>query len=637
MTIEAIQLIHEAMADGDMIEAANLTMQADGSDVTVTTKEEAFLTLKSLEKNLGEAGKYSEVAVLLWGNEMFDSRPQCVRDVFRKVRENSKLIIFGASSTSKTFSCGVLFYLFWRMDSYWTAVKLAAPSETHLYGNLFSHLVALHKASVLPMTLDDIKNVDINETEMFISMHDALPEMRIQGVLCKQNQVSAGALRGHKPKPYRKPSHPKYGNSTRLYILIDECTQVSPGAFEDIKTTEASIDPELDNVKIVMACNPEGITYRIVQMAEPDEGWDPEQVDTLYEWTSREGYPVLRLDGKLFENVVARKTIYPRMLTYEAFLGFLKGGEHSANYWAKGRGFPPLKDNAWTIIPPAWMQSQRGEPIYVSNVTNIAAVDTALSGSDKALLGIGRFGEAAGWQSFTGETVWFKDRTNPSERRSQHVAVLDQIFELPKTSSTVEVIQEVMGRCVKMGIPPENVAMDSTGNAAGVWSHAKAYWGNVLGVEFGVKASDMRVLSEDLQTCYETYDGKVTELWFAMKRWLDPVVCAFLINTMVPTRPLASEMTGRRYRNVKGGRVRVEPKHEFRVRNHGESPDHADIASLIVEWCRQRGGVIPGMKEIRENESQPGAEKVSPKNADEESTLYGDQQWEANHLQMPDA
>lgn len=629
--LSVIQLIHETIVDGEWVQAANLALEADGIKERVSENGEAIQVLQTLEKNLAEEGKYIEVAVLLWGNGMFDSRPSVVKQVFDAVIKNSKLIIFGGSSLSKTFSCGVLYYLFWRMDPYWTAVKLAAPSEDHLYTNLFSHLVALHRGAVLPMTDDDAKKVNVNETDLFISMTDALPEMRIQGVLCKQSQISAGALRGHKPKPYRKPVHPKYGNSTRIFILIDECTQVSPGAFEDIKTTEASIDEHMDNVKIVMPCNPEGITYKIVQMAEPEEGWDVEQVDTLYEWTSKQGYPVLRLDGKRFENVVQRKTIYPRMLTYEAFLGFLKAGEHSSQYWAKGRGFPPLKDNAWTIVPPSWMQSQRGEPIYTGKVENVGILDTALAGSDKALWGVGRWGEAAGWRKMNGETEWFVNRANPDQRINKHVAVLDQIFQLPKTPHTVELVQEVMGRSKQMGIDAYHSVLDRTGNASGVWSHAQKYWGDVLGVEFQVKASDDRILSDDQMVASDICEGKVSELWIAFKKWVEPVVCAILVNPIIPTSPLFSQITTRRYRNVKSGRIRVEPKEEYKARNGGISPDEADILTMLVEWCRQRGGVLPGIMEAKKEEE--GFERVSLKNADEPDTLDDGKNWESNRLE----
>lgn len=646
MNLESIQLIHEAISEGVEAgrqgddatsgerwrEAADLALIASGSEDRVHDKQEAIQVLQALEKNLADDGRFMDVAVLLWGNGMFDSRPSPVRQVFEAVHSNHKLIILGGSSLSKTYSAGVYMYLQWRYDPYWTAVKLAAPSEDHLYTNLFSHLVALHRGAVIPMTDDDAAKVNVNETDLFVSMVDALPEMRIQGVLCKQSQISAGALRGHKPKPYRKPDHPKYGNSTRIFILIDEGTQVSPGAFEDIKTTEASIDPAMDTVKIVMPCNPEGITYKIVQMAEPEEGWDAEQVDTLYSWTSKQGYPVLRLDGKRFENVVERRTIYPRMLTYEAFLGFLRAGEHSAAYWAKGRGFPPLKDNAYTIIPPAWVQSQRGDPIYVGKVDNIAALDTALSGGDKAILGVGRWGEAAGWTHMDGKVEWFVNRADPAQKITKHVMVVDQLFQLPKTASATEMVQELMGRCKGMGILAENVVLDKGGNAAGVWSHAKTFWGDVLGVENGVKASDERVLSDDQMTAYDTYNLKSTELWFAFKRWLDPVVCAILINPIVPSSPLFTQLTTRRYYNVKGGRVQVEAKEIYRARNQGASPDEADVCLLLCEWCRQRGKVLPGIMEKSKDETPGAPVRVSLKNADEPESLGTQAEWQPNRL-----
>lgn len=646
MTVEHIQVVHEAAAEafeaarlGDMeganrlwMEAANLAIKADGGEDEVADAKEAIEVLQALERNLAEAGRFVEQATLLWGGGMFDPRPSVVRDICEFVRDSSKGLICGASGLSKTFTVGVYYYLQWRMDPYWTAVKIAAPNETALYTNLFSHLVALHKGAVIPMTDDDKDKVSVNETEYFISMKDALPEMRIQGILCKQSQVSAGAMRGHKPKTYRKPDHPVLGNSTRLFILIDEASEISPGVFNDIKTTEASISPEIDNIKIIIAFNPDRTDRAVVELAEPEDGWSVDQADTLYKWVSKKGYPVLRLDAKRFENVVQRKVIYKNMHTYEGFLDLLKAGEHSGTYWSKGRGFPPLKDNAYTIIPPSWVQSQRGDPIYVGHVENIAALDTALSGGDKAILGVGRWGEAAGWTKHNGEPEWFVNRAKPDEKITKHVCVLDQLFQLPRTPNTVEVVQELMGRCQKMGIPPENVVMDSGGNAAGVWSHAQSFWGDVLGVSNGTAASESLVLSDDKLNAYERFNLKATELWFALKEWLNPVVCAFIINPIVPTSPLFTQLTTRRYYNVKGSKVQVEAKDIYRVRNQNQSPDEADVATLLVEWCRQRGKWLPGIIEKRAEDKVKHGKPMSTQNADEDDRLETEVEYMPNRL-----
>lgn len=633
MNVEQVQIIHETIAEGNWIDAANLALavQYPGDGITVTTREEAFTTLRALETNLGESGKFIEMAVLLWGNEMFDCRPSTVQQVFEEVIKNSKLVIVGASGTSKTFSCGVLFYLHWRMDPYWTAVKLAAPNEVALYTNLFSHLCALHRGACIPMSLD-AEMVRVNETDMTISMKDALPEMAIIGILCKQSLVSAGGMRGHKPKTYRKPLHPTLGSSTRLLILIDEASEVSPGAFEDIKTTETSIDSSAGNIKIVISLNPDRVDRRAVELAEPEGGWDIEQVDTLYRWTSKEGWPVMRLDAARFENIVQRKQVFKNMHTYEGYLNLLRAGENSAAYWSKGRGFPPLKDNAWTIIPPSWVQSQRGDPLFVGRVTNGAIFDPAFAGGDKALMGVFRWGDAAGWTNQNGEMIWFRDRTNPEQRKSRYVCVLDQIFILQKTSDHVALVQEMMGRCNQMGISVKDCAIDGTGAGSGVASYAQKFWGDILIINFGHKASDERILAEDNLTAYERFEGKHSELWYAARAWLDPNVCALLINQNVPNAPLFMQLTTRRYRNVKGGRVRVEPKEEWRVRNNNQSPDEADLLCMAVEWCRERGGVLPGLSEKREEDRGTSGEKVSNKTVDEPDSL-DIQEWVPGRLE----
>lgn len=628
MNAEQLALIHETIAEGDIISAANLALVAGGVGTTVDNKEDALLALQTLEKNLHDEGMYREQAVLLWGNKMFNANPSPVRKVFDAVAKNQKLLIMGASGMSKSYSCGVLFYLYWRMDPFFTNVIFSSTDESSLRSNLFSQVVTLHNSAAVPM--EGNEHVNINDTDMTIQMKSktnpdwrASPEMKIEGVLIKNSgKDSSGSLRGRKSKPFRtKKKHPKFGTHSRLLILIDEATNVPSGVFSDLQTTESAIVKELDNIKIVIAFNPFDISKRVVKMSEPEDGWEVEQVDTLFEWTSAEGWPVVRLDAKNFEQVIERKTMYPGMQDYDYWLASLKAGEKSARYWALSRGFPPLSDSAYTVIPPAWMQSQRGEPIFIDEVKTIASLDTALGGSDKAVLGVGRWGLAAGWVNYKGEKIMFRDRTNPDVAKPRHVLVVDQIFELPKTDSTVALTEGVMERCKNMGIIPENVSLDKTGNASGVWSHASAFWGNVLGVGFNEKASDLKILAEDKETAHDRYYGKVSELWFAFREWLNPEVCAVLFNNTLQAPDLFPQMTYRRFRQAKG-LLSVEPKQEYKQRTKLPSPDEADVVTLLVELVRQRFNVIPGMREIVPSERrQEPLKRVALKSVPETGRL----------------
>jgi hypothetical protein len=104
-----------------------------------------------------------------------------------------------------------------------------------------------------------------------------------------------------------------------------------------------------------------------------------------------------------------------------------------------------------------------------------------------------------------------------------------------------------------------------------------------------------------------------------------------LINPIIPNSPLFTQLTTRRYYNVKGGRVQVEAKEVYRARNQGQSPDEADTTQLFVEWCRQRGKVLPGIMEAKKPE-EGAPEKVSLKNADEYESLGTEAEWQPNRL-----
>jgi hypothetical protein len=120
-------------------------------------------------------------------------------------------------------------------------------------------------------------------------------------------------------------------------------------------------------------------------------------------------------------------------------------------------------------------------------------------------------------------------------------------------------------------------------------------WGSeVLGIQFGGKASELPVSISDNALSSDRYVNRVTELWFGGKE---------LIRTQQLKgidSELARELCARKYRTRKGTtlRMEVESKTEMKART-GESPDLADAAMILVELCRQRfgfGGMTPQMK-----------------------------------------
>lgn len=569
MNLDQTILIHEALAQGDWPAAASLALRANEVDLIVTEQKEAELTIRTLLQNLLDSDQYLLAAGLLWSRSQFNPLPSVTQDIFKAIHENNRLLIMAGSSLSKTYSAGVFLMLDFMRDPLYTNIKIVSANEDNLRKNLHSHITGLHKTMAIPM----LQELVIRDSDLTIGIKGWIAEMGISGIAIKQGTISSGGLRGHKGKPIRKIPHPRFGMSSRVRILVDEAQDCPSAAFGDLQTSEASMDG-LDLIKIIACFNPVDMSRRVVEMAEPLVGWNPDQIETLHYYQAKSGYQVLRLDAARFENVTQRKTVYPNFLTYQAYLGFLRGGDNSAAYYV-ARGFPPMRDSANTVIPPEWLQTQRGEAMYVGRVRNLASSDLAFQGRDKATLVIARWGLAAGWRKENGEFIFFENRLNPGERKPRHVLTIDQLFILPKSDDTVTMSQELMGRCKQLMIEPENVVLDKTGNALGVWSHLTTYWGNVLGVNWGEGPTEFKVLSDDLGTAEDNYDNVPSEMWGTFKRWLDPRVCGILINPIIPTSPLYRQLSSRRYSTVKE-KMRVESKETYKARNAGVSPDESD-------------------------------------------------------------
>lgn len=603
MTIEQLSIIHEAMAENEWVEAANMALQIDGYDASVRTVVDAKRLLQKLKINLLDQDLYLEASALCLSKDLFNQGPESVKRIFEALRKEDKLLIQGASSVSKTYSAVVWAYLDWLRDPEYTSVKLTSQTENHLVTNVWPHMLAIHRANLLPPEFEIQEK--IGDGWMGVK---GFMEYGFHGIAFKQSAVSTGTWRGFKPQPKRPKTHrlyEKYGAMTRLRVLIDEAGEVPANAWQSTSSVLSSRGNDL--VKVIACYNPESTAQEVVKMAEPPDGWSMDQLETLYSWQSKQGWQVERIDAAKTENVMQRKQIYNGLQSYEAYMDSIRtGGDNSARYYCFARGFPPLKDSLYTIIPPDWLQNQRGEAIYTDEVITVASWDSARMGGDKSILTIGRWGVASSWRNAKGHVVQFEDRVNPGRKRARHVLTIDQIFTLTKTNDDIQAVQEVMAICKGMNIPPQWVAIDATGGG-GVHSIAKKIWGDVLGIGWGEGATTKKVVADDIQGADSFYDGVPSEMWFSFKRWIDPTVNAILLNPALQMNPLFNQLTSRRFQRVSKGRVRVENKDSYRARNGGHSPDEADTLVMIVHLIRMRGEVLPGMVEgPSANRRKPG-------------------------------
>lgn len=599
MEIREAAKIRDYIVKGEWALAGNYTLTLLGQKPVIETKEDSLVVLRGLLQHLLDSDLYLHAATLLWGEDMFCAEPESVQRVVKAIHESANVLLMGSSSMSKTYSAGGYMLLDYIRDPWYTTVKLASINEDHLKKNVFAHVVTLFRA----MSIPPADKIEVMDAALWIGIKEAGMEFGISGIAFKQSQEASGQFKGYKAKPVRKTRHPRFGIMSRLRVLGDEGSNWPGGPFKDFNTIIASKTGN-DLVKIVVTFNPESTSQLVVQMAEPPHGWVLEDLDKLYDYESAQGWRVCRLDAARSENVIQRKVIYPGLQTYEGYMSYLKaGGDGSANFFTFARGFPPLKGTINTIIPPANPQKARGEATFVGVPIDLAAVDLAYQGNDTAQMAIFRWGLASGYRDESGQTHIFKDRLNIARKKPRHVLQLDQIIPLEKHDDYTMMAEEIIGRCSMLGISPEWTCVDSTGIGAGTYGHLAKFWGDVLGVAWNTGATEMKILNEDKKSAKEVCDGVMSEMWWSLRQWMNPVTNALLINPIIPPQPLQTQMTSRRYKTGKNG-IKVESKEEYKARNQ-RSPDESDAVIMGIFLVRSRGGVLPGA-----SESEPSGNEV---------------------------
>jgi hypothetical protein len=571
----------------DPIVAANMTLQGLGQDATVHDKEEAFIVLNSLKQALLDNDLYADAAKLLWKPSQFSAEPRSVRMIFDALFNEGQVLVQGGASMGKSFSVGVWMYLDWLRDPQNTNILVVGPSENHLQQNLFSHITNLHNNAAIPSPG--------KPTNLCIALDPHDQYAGIKGVVIPLGKKSAGRLQGVKVKPRQLP-HPKLGKMTRLRIVLEEAENIHVGVWEDMVNVTANAANNLQ-FKVVAAYNPKDRSSPVGVRAEPEEGWGSIDIDTSESWYTKRGWKLIRLDGYKSENVLKGVEIFPGLQTAVGLekLTLQAGGARTAGWYTMARGWYPEEGADTVVIPSALVKDEsiRGEFLFAEEPVVVASLDVALEGGDNAILCLGRYGRAMGvrthpdLQNPKGKEVLYRDvRGNRYYRSALQV---DQFVLLPK-GRTEELVEEVLKVTRAMGIKPEWLGVDRTGNGAGVHDLLRSKLGDsVKGINSSTSSTDRRILAEDTKLPCDEYNLLATELWFAVKKWVEVGVLKFA--PTLPSDPVVSQLSGRRFIQPTGQpKVRVESKKEYKSRGN-KSPDHADALTLLLHTVRLQTGI----------------------------------------------
>ncbi len=574
LTLRVAEQLH---VRGDRKAAADEILKLQNPTAQCTTDSEAEQVLVTFRQWLLDQARYADTATLLWPASKFTAKPQSVDLVWSTIKETSQLMIMGAASTGKSFSLGVWLYLDWLRDPENTNVRVVGPSEDHLEKNLFSHLVDLHQSAAIKSPGTCIR------LGITLDLHKR--DVGIYGVVVPIGKRAPAKLQGIKVKPRNKP-HPTLGNMTRLRIMLEEAEDIPVGIWEDVSNILSNTDG-IEQFKIFAAFNPKDQNGACGVRCEPPEGWGHFDIDTSFRWKSRRGWDVVRLDGMQVENVKENRMVYQGLQTKTGIERIIAnaGGYNTKGYYTFARGAFPKEGADLVIIPQSLMADVQGEFQFLES-RPVAGVDIALEGEDNAIMTVGRYGLASGWRKRPtkehpeGEVVHFLSETG--QRMQKNVIQIDQQFRLPK-AETLTMARRIRETCENAGVDPDWCCVDRTVNGAGVHDYLKATWGPVKGVNPSFSASEIKILAEDTELPVDLYERLVTELWYAMRKFIEHGLVK--IAPTVPTERLFHELTTRQFNTSARGKIKVEAKGEFKSRGN-RSPDYADSFSLLIHGVR---------------------------------------------------
>lgn len=524
---------------------------------------------------------YVAASMILWGPKTFTPEPNAAKMMWNGLFNYNLINVMGSASTGKTFAPAAWCLLDWLLDPNWTRVSCISNSEDHCKKNLFADMVRLHSEAVLEMPGKvDTESISLDKKRAF-----GIFVLTVPG-----GKVSRGKVKGMKVK--NRPTHPIFGDNSRFRVIIDEAQEAAANVWDEIPNLLASVDGSIEHIKVIAAANPKAEFSPYGQNCKPKGGWDAIRDDTD-EWESETGWHVISINALRTENVVQRKTIFPRMITYEGVQKIIKskaGGDpqHPTCYTFLYGRFPKTSLMG-IVIKSEHVRQSMGEWVFDDMPRQLMSNDPAYTGDNPAISS-GRVGRAV---------AWIDDKGDRHELPKPRMAIQVDTVGVLQRGDTQDMANEAMERCRQLGVRPTGFGIDRTGIGQGIFDIIRRQWrqkvgttsdnsietGNIVGVHYSEKASEIKIAEEDSDTPRDNYDRMATELYFATAKLLEYDCVRF--GKGVDTKTF-DELCGRMggMQVGLGRKLTLEGKDVYKARTGSNSPDRADAVTILIHVAR---------------------------------------------------
>lgn len=377
--------------------------------------------------------------------------------------------------------------------------------------------------------------------------------------------------------------------------------RVFMGADELPELTEAILEASMSNLatnptfQLLAAGNFKNRHDAFGQFVEPLDGYDSINVETE-NWLTKQGHCV-RFDGLKSPNILSGENIWKGIYGSKQLAAHRKDlGENTAGFWRMCRSFeaPLGLDNCIYSESDFAAGKAREYPIWRGDSVKVSGLDPSFTnGGDRTVQWFGRFGA---------------DTTGKNVLCLYKKMLLREDVRIKEKTRNFQIAEQFRDNCIAEGVTPRHAAVDATA-AGGVFCDiVNELWSReVLRVDFSGSPSDLLVSTTSPKTAKDSYDRRVTELWY--------VGLEFMKHGQLKgiTDELSREMKARHYETVKGAeglKMRVETKADMKERL-GFSPDEADAFFVMLDLCRQRLGFLSGGLAGGSVKAQADADKQS--------------------------
>ena len=514
---------------------------------------------------LGRLGHYHKIVNMLWPYDK-KRNPSGFRhnpwsDTMAEAYCTEKFVgVSGPSSSGKTQTTAVFSLIYYLADPLNTKVIITSTdiksAKQRIWGQIVDRI--LNSAIRLPLRVynsDNVIMLDGKALDTSNTSRDMACITLVAGSTSKAKEAS-GKIIGLK--------------RNRVLLVIDEMTDVSRSILEACDNLNSNAE-----FRFIGMGNFKGQFDTFGECITPVGGWGSVTVEDdewPIKWGVHEG-KCLHFDALRSPNILHGDK-WEFMLTSAKIQKALDSGEaKKASFWRFYRSFPCPEGADNKIYSEAELLRTRArDKIILKNPIKIIGCDVGFtSGGDKTIACVATLG------------------LDPLDRKVFQVEKVIEIKEDVEDKNTpinFQIAKKLKEICEFEGVDPKHLGIDST-----VGGHvfcdivSSIYSNQILRVQFGGAASQLRLSQTDRTTCYEKYYNRVSELWFSGVE--------LLRNEQLKgvEVQIAREMCEREYEEV-NRKIRVQSKKEMKGLS-GFSPDYSDAMFIALDVARSRMGLFP--------------------------------------------